>query len=98
MLLDFTLSTTALNPLPFFFYLLAFASYLNGKLKANTRYAVFQRSFDEDGYYENEGFFQFTTKAKFPKAIVSVVVVLVVFLILVGAFIIWRRCHHTGKC
>jgi len=90
------LSTIAIKPFAVFL-LLAFASYLNGKLKANTRYTVFQRSFDEDGYYENEGFFQSTTKAKFPTAIVSFVVVLVVLLILDGAFTIWRRCHHVGK-
>ena len=38
--------------------------YLNGKLKEKTEYVVFQRSFDKDGNYENEGFIQFATKSK----------------------------------
>ena len=44
--------------------ILADIKYLNGKLKENTEYAVFQRSFDQDENYENEGLIQFTTKSK----------------------------------
>ena len=47
------------------FVILAFTKYLNGKLDDNTKYAVFQRSFDNNGDYENEGFIQFTTKGAF---------------------------------
>lgn len=47
------------------FVILAFTKYLNGKLDDNTKYVVFQRSFDNDGDYENEGFIQFTTKGAF---------------------------------
>lgn len=45
-------------------WFLADIKYLNGKLKENTEYAVFQRSFDQDENYENEGLIQFTTKSK----------------------------------
>ena len=72
--------------------------YLNGKLNDDTAYAVFQRSFSNDGYYENEGFVMFITKAKSSTAIiVSVVVVLLVLLFFVGAVIVWRRSHRNGK-
>lgn len=81
--------------------LLAFIAYLNGKLDENTKYAVLQRSFDQDGNYENEGFIKFTTKKvikdKFPTALMalSIVVGLLAALILVGGIKMWRR-HHNG--
>ncbi|XP_073259128.1 receptor-type tyrosine-protein phosphatase delta-like [Porites lutea] len=74
--------------------------YLNGKLKENTEYAVFQRSFDQDENYENEGLIQFTTKKEndpespsksLTATIVAVVIVLVILLIVVVAIIVWRR-------
>jgi len=71
--------------------------YLNGKLDDNTKYAVFQRSFAQDGDYENEGFILFQTKAKPPTAIiVSVVVVLLALLFLAGAVTIWRRSRRNS--
>ena len=89
---------------------LAFTKYLNGKLESNTEYAVFQRSFDEDGGYENQGFVQFTTKAfpldgtessklktksKFPTdTAILVGVVLFVVLGITATCIVWRRCHQ----
>ncbi len=80
--------------------LLAFIAYLNGKLDENTKYAVFQRSFDQYGNYENEGFLKFTTKKvikdKFPTALMalSIVVGLLAALILVGGIKMWRRNHN----
>lgn len=79
------------------FFSLAVSKYLNGKLDDNTQYAVFQRSFDKDGGYENEGFVQFTTKTKTSTTIVvSIAAVLLFLLVLAGAFVIWRRRHHNG--
>ncbi|CAH3043649.1 unnamed protein product, partial [Porites evermanni] len=79
---------------------------LNGKLKENTEYAVFQRSFDQDENYENEGFIQFTTKKEndpespsksSTATIVAVVVVLVILLIVVVGIIVWRlRSPRNG--
>ena len=93
-----------------FCFFLAFTKYLNGKLEGNKKYAVFQRSFDEDGGYENQGFVQFTTKAfqfagtessklktksKFPTDIAILVgVVLFVVLGITATCIVWRRCHQ----
>ena len=45
----------------FFFFHVEFIKYLNGKLDEGKRYAVFQRSFGEDGDYQNEGFTRFKT-------------------------------------
>lgn len=83
---------------------------MNGKLEGDTEYAVFQRSFDEDGGYENQGFVQFTTKAfhfdgtessklktksKLPTDIAILVgVVLFVVLGITATCIVWLRCHQ----
>ena len=84
-----------------FFLILAFTKYLNGKLDENTDYAVFQRSFDKNGDYENEGFSTFTTmkvEVEVPTVpvVLSVVVGLLLEIIVVGAIILWRRFHHNG--
>ena len=67
--------------------------YLNGELDDNAKYAVFQRSFAEDGEYESEGFIEFTTKKDNTVAIVVgvLVSVLLVVVIVVGIFIYRRR-------
>ena len=89
----------------FCFVFLAYTKYLNGKLNEGTRYAVFQRSFDEGGDFENEGFIKFTTKeTKKTEAdgistaivVLSVVVGLLVLLFVVAGLIVWRRFHHYG--
>ena len=67
--------------------------YLNGELDDNSKYAVFQRSFADDGEYESEGFIEFTTKKDNTVAIVVgvLVSVLLVVVIVVGIFIYRRR-------
>ena len=82
----------------------AFIKYQNGKLEEGTRYAVFQRSFDEDGDYENEGFITFTTKDArkddgIPTAtlVLSIVVGLLVLLIVAIVIVMWRRLHPNGE-
>ena len=84
----------------------AFINYQNGKLEEGARYAVFQRSFDKDGDYENEGFTTFTTKETQDKEddriatttlILSIVVGLLVLVILVGGIVMWRRLHPNGE-
>ena len=84
----------------------AFINYQNGKLEEGTRYAVFQRCFDKDGDYENEGFTKFTTKETQDKEddgiatttlILSIVVGLLVLVILVGGIVMWRRLHPNGE-
>ena len=40
----------------------AVIEYLNGELNDNTQYAAFQRSFAENGDYDNEGFITFITE------------------------------------
>ena len=93
-------------------FLLAFPKYLNGKLKSNTDYAVFQRSFDEDGGYENQGFTQFTTKlfqssgnessnlktgSKFLTGnTILIGVVLIVLLIVAATCLVCRRRFHRN--
>ncbi|CAH3034081.1 unnamed protein product, partial [Porites evermanni] len=83
--------------------------YLNGKLKEKTEYVVFQRSFDKDGNYENEGFIQFATKKENDSEssskpstviIVSVVIVLVILLLVGVAIIVWRyrRSYNESTC
>ena len=64
---------------------------------------VFQRSFAEDGDYENEGFVTFTTKDNgIPTTVVvlSTVVGLLVLMIVVGGIVMWRRLHpdSNGEC
>ena len=76
-----------------FILFLAEIKYLNGKLDDDTKYAVFQRSFDKDGDYESEGFIQFETKAKPSTAIIVLVVVgALALLLLAAAMIFW--CHR----
>ena len=71
----------------------AVVEYLNGGLDDNTQYAVFQRSFAENGDYENEGFIKFKTKKDYTAAIVAGVLVplLVVVVIALAIFIHRRR-------
>ena len=94
-----------IGPLLCFFYPLTVTKYLNGNLDEDTKYTVFQRSYAEDGDYENEGFVTFTTKeAKKTEedgisttiVVLSVVVGLLVLLIVVGGIVMWRRFHHNG--
>lgn len=71
----------------------AIIKYLNGKLEDNTDYAVFQRSFDKDGDYENEGFVKFTTRKDHTVAIVARILVplLIVAVVAAGIFYYRRR-------
>ncbi|XP_078352640.1 hemicentin-1-like isoform X3 [Oculina patagonica] len=78
--------------------------YLNGNLDQGTKYAVFQRSFAEDGDYESEGFVKFTTKEtkktedggiSITIVVLSVVVGLLVLLIVVGGTVMWRRFQRN---
>ena len=87
-------------------FLSAFIKYQNGKLEEGTRYAVFQRSFDADGDYENEGFTTFTTKEtqdvgddgiSTTTVVLAIVVVLLVLVIVVGGIVVWRRLHPNGE-
>ena len=79
------------------FFLAENKKYLNGKLNDNTEYAVFQRSFDTYGDYENEGFIRFKTKAKRPSAIiVSVAVVAPALLLLAVAVIFLHRRYRIN--
>ena len=66
--------------------------YLNGELDDDTKYAVFQRSFDKDNNYENEGFIIFTTNKDNTAAIVvGVVVPLIVLAVIVVVVIVYLR-------
>ena len=71
--------------------------YLNGKLESNTRYAVFQRSFDDYGSYDSERFIFFKTKKSFPLVTVTVIVLVVV---IVAAVLIAIALHFgiCGEC
>ena len=69
----------------------AIIKYLNGKLEDNTDYAVFQRSFDKDGDYENEGFIIFTTHKDHTGAIVAGVLVPLLIVVAVAAGIFFYR-------
>ena len=74
--------------------------YKNGKLEEGTRYAVFQRSFAEDGDYENEGFITFTTKddgIPTTTLILSIVIGLLVLVIVAGGIVTWRRLHPSDE-
>ena len=77
----------------FLLFILAITRYLNGKLDDNTDYAVFQRSFAEDGEYENEGFIAFKTEKDHTGAIVAGVLVplLIVAAVAAGIFYYRRR-------
>ena len=76
-----------------FILFLAEIKYLNGKLDDDTEYAVFQRSFDKDGNYEDEGFIQFTTNKDNTAAIAAgvVVAILTVVAIVIVIIIFYRR-------
>ena len=72
--------------------------YLNGKLDDNTKYAVFQRSFDKDDNYENEGFIIFTTNKDNTAAVVAgVVVSLVVVAVIVVVAVLYFRRRNKDK-
>ena len=77
----------------FLLFFPAIIKYLNGKLEDNTDYAVFQRSFDKDGDYENEGFVKFTTHKDHTAAIVAGILVplLIVAVVAAGIFYYRRR-------
>ena len=76
-----------------FILFLAEIKYLNGKLDDDTKYAVFQRSFDEDGNYEDEGFIEFTTNEDNTTAIAVGVVVAIaaVVAIVIVVIVFYRR-------
>ncbi|XP_078374370.1 uncharacterized protein LOC144657893 [Oculina patagonica] len=78
--------------------------YLNGNLDEGSEYAVFQRSFAENGDYENEGFVKFTTKETEETeddglsatiVVLSVIVGLLVLLIVFGGIVMWRRFQRN---
>ena len=76
----------------------AVIEYLNGKLNDDTQYAVFQRSFAENGTYDNEGFITFITvteKVKTKKdyilVVVGILVPLFVVVVIALAIFIYRR-------
>lgn len=72
--------------------------FLNGKLSDGKTYAVFQRSFSEDGDYENEGFNVFKTDKDNTALIVGVVVSLLVIVVLVAvAIFFYRRRQNSGS-
>ena len=71
--------------------------FLNGKLSDNTAYAVFQRTFATDGYYENEGFTTFTTDKDHTGTIIAVVVVLVVLVAAIAAGIFFYRRRQSRR-
>ena len=79
-----------------FFCFLAGGKYLNGKLDDNTEYAVFQRSFAEDGDYENEGFITFKTEKDHTGTIVAVVVVTILVVVVVAAAIFFYRRRQNS--
>ena len=68
---------------------------MNGKLEDNTDYAVFQRSFDKGGDYENEGFINFTTHKDHTGAIVAGVLVPLLIVAAVAAGIFFYRRRRT---
>ena len=70
-------------------------TYLNGKLKSDTHYAVFQRSFDNYGSYDSEKFIFFKTKKSF--LLVTVVVVVVVVVIIAAVLIAAAVYFYKGE-
>ncbi len=89
----------------FLFVSLIVTQYLNGNLDEGSEYAVFQRSFAENGDYENEGFVKFTTKETEETeddglsatiVVLSVIVGLLVLLIVFGGIVMWRRFQRNG--
>ena len=78
------------------FILSAPTKYLNGKLKEGTDYAVFQRSFSENGNYEDEGFIKFKTDTSSNTVLIVAIVVslLVVVAVIAGGIFFYRRRQH----
>ena len=82
----------------FLCFTLLVEEYLNGKLDDNTKYAVFQRSFDKDDNYENEGFIVFTTNKDNTAAVVAgVVVPLIVVAVIVVVVVLYIRRRNRNK-
>ena len=82
----------------FLCFTLLVEEYLNGKLDDNTKYAVFQRSFDKDNNYENEGFIIFTTNKDNTAAVVAgVVVPLIVVAVIVVVVVLYIRRRNRDK-
>ena len=79
-----------------FFVLSAYIEYLNGKLDDGVEYAVFQRSFAEDGDYENEGIIEFKTNKDNTGLIVGIVVALVVVVAVIAAGIFFYRRRQNS--
>lgn len=76
----------------------AVTEYLNGELDDNTQYAVFQRSFAENGDYENEGFITFITERDYTTVIVvSILVPLFVVVVIAFAIFIYRRRRRQNE-
>ena len=75
----------------------AVIEYLNGKLNDGTEYAVFQRSFAEDGDYENEGFIKFETKTDYVVIVVSILVPLFVVVVIALSIFIYRRRRRQNE-
>ena len=82
----------------FLCFTLLVEEYLNGKLDDNTKYAVFQRSFDKDNNYENEGFIIFTTNKDNTVAVIAgVVVPLIVVAVIVVVVVLYIRRRNRDK-
>ena len=82
----------------FLCFTLLVKEYLNGKLNDNTKYAVFQRSFDKDNNYENEGFIIFTTNKDNTVAVIAgVVVPLIVVAVIVVVVVLYIRRRNRDK-
>ena len=88
------------------FFRLVYTKYFNGKLDDGTEYAVFQRSLSENGYYQDEGFSQFTTKTlptpgKKNKHLIVVGVFIGLFIVCVvvvgGIVIVWLRGRRQNN-
>ena len=76
----------------------AVIEYLNGELNDNTQYAAFQRSFAEDGDYENEGFVTFITEKDYTvEIVVGILVPLFVVVVIALAIFIYRRRRRQNE-
>lgn len=82
-----------------FCFLLAVTKYLNGKLDDGVKYAVFQRSFAENGDYEDEGIVEFETNKDNTGLIVGIVVSLLVIVAIIaaGIFLYRRRQNRSSN-
>ena len=91
-------SNTDFLTMTFLCFALLVEKFLNGELDDDTKYAVFQRSFDKDDNYENEGFIIFTTNKDNTAAIVAgVVVPLIVLAIIVVVVIVYLRRRNKDQ-